>query len=59
MKVEKSKALADLEELFTVYLNGEWEVFQSSLEELREDIDPLSIEDIRRIKKHLRNKGNK
>ena len=56
MKTEKKIAIANLEELFRVNLNGEYNNMLSDLEALRQDINNLSTQDIRRIKKHLKKK---
>jgi len=44
---------------FKINLNGEWEIFETSLEAIREDIGDLTVQEIRRLKELLKLKLNR
>lgn len=53
---DKDKTKEKIDELFDIKLNGSWDAFKEELEAINKEIDVLSLDDIRRIKKTIYNK---
>jgi hypothetical protein len=56
--MNRKEVLKQLDEQFSCSLNGEWKSFKESLADLRLDLDEMSEEDIKLLRKALNTKFN-
>jgi hypothetical protein len=50
---EKQKVKAEIEELFKVNLNGGWQVFKSSCDEIKQELEELTLKEMRALKQKI------
>jgi hypothetical protein len=51
---ERKNILKELDELFKVNLNGGWSSFKNSCSEIKEELDSLSIKEMRELKAKMK-----
>jgi hypothetical protein len=56
MKQEIDRVKSELEELFRINLNGQWQVFKDSCDDIKEEMDGMTVSQLRAIKSRIKDK---